>query len=135
MNDYIIEERIFNSIKDNQKQTKNNQNNNQINKNKDLENIISNLEKLNLKLEKKNDILKEELKSNKLNFSNLKKDFQILTMANEKLISEKLNLEALKEENKNYIRKLESKLVNGTKNQYLIEINNKLRKEIESFQV
>ena len=39
------------------------------------------------------------------------------------------------EENKTYTRKLESRLLQGAKNQYLIEINNKLRKELDDIKV
>ena len=56
-------------------------------------------------------------------------------MTNERIQNEKINNEKLLEENKNYTRKLESRLVQGAKNQYLIEINNKLRIELEEIKV
>jgi len=63
------------------------------------------------------------------------KELSIIQISNEKILGEKINLENILEENKNYTRKLESRLVQGAKNQYLIEINNKLRKEVDDLKV
>jgi chromosome segregation ATPase len=97
----------------------------------DLDHKYKNLEKAHNKLEKKCKDLQEESKQLKTINESLSKELNIIQITNEKIMTEKLNLENVNEENKVYIRKLESRLVNGAKNQYLVEINNKLRKELE----
>lgn len=97
----------------------------------DLLNKFQALEKSQNKLLKKQSDSQDELKSLKSSNDALTKDINILHITNDKLMSEKLNAESTLEEIKSYTRKLESRLVQGAKNQYLIEINNKLRKEIE----
>ncbi len=97
----------------------------------DMEYKFKNLEKAYNKLIKKNNEVTDDIKVLKTTNDSLTKELNILQISNEKLLSEKLNLEAHLEENKTYTRKLESRLVAGAKNQYLVEINNKLRKEIE----
>ena len=97
----------------------------------DLDQKFKALEKNYHKLLKKQNESQEELKTLKLSKDTLIKEINILQITNEKLMAEKLNAENTLEENKSYVRKIESRLVQGAKNQYLIEINNKLRKEIE----
>lgn len=101
----------------------------------DLLNKYRNLEKSYNKLLKKNSEILEEIKSLKYNNESISKEINVLHITNEKLMGEKLNAQNSCEENKNYIRKLESRLVQGAKNQYLVEINNKLRKEVEEAKV
>jgi chromosome segregation ATPase len=97
----------------------------------ELDHKYKNLEKAYNKLEKKYRDIQDESKQLKIITENFSKDINILQITNEKIMTEKLNLETVNEENKIYIRKLESRLVNGAKNQYLVEINNKLRKELD----
>jgi len=97
----------------------------------DLENKFKALEKAYQKLFKKHNEVQEDIKFLKSSNDSLSKELNILQLTNEKIMADKLNAEHLLEENKTYTRKLESRLVQGAKNQYLIEINNKLRKEIE----
>ncbi len=94
-----------------------------------------NLEKAYNKQMKKNSEISEELKNLKIANESLSKEINVLYITNEKLMGEKINAENICEENKSYLRKLESRLVQGAKNQYLIEINNKLRKDIEEINV
>lgn len=101
----------------------------------DLEHKFKNLEKNWDKVNKKNTDLIEELKLVKTSYENVKKDLNVLNLTNEKIQNEKICLEKTLEENKSYIRKLESRLLQGSKNQHLVEINNKLRKEIEEYKV
>ncbi len=101
----------------------------------DLLNKYRNLEKAHNKLSKKNTDLSDELKSLKHSNESLSKEINVLHITNEKLMGEKINSENNLEENKTYVRKLESRLVQGAKNQYLVEINNKLRKEVEDTKV
>ena len=88
-----------------------------------------------MKISKKNTEMTEELKQTKFQNEAMRKDINVMTIANEKVSNDKTNLERILEENKSYIRKLESRLLQGSKNQHLIEINNKLRKEIEDLKV
>lgn len=97
----------------------------------DLLNKYRNLEKANNKLSKRNTDISDEIKTLKHSHESLNKEINVLQITNEKLMGEKINAENNLEENKNYVRKLESRLVQGAKNQYLVEINNKLRKEVE----
>jgi hypothetical protein len=83
------------------------------------------------KLEKKFKDVQDESKQLKSTCDNLAKDVNIFLITNEKIMAEKLGLETTVEENKVYIRELESRLVNDAQNQYLVEINNKLRKDLE----
>ena len=101
----------------------------------DLMNKYRNLEKAFNKLSKRNTEILEEIKTFKHSSDSLSKEINVLHITNEKLMGEKINAENSYEENKNYVRKLESRLVQGAKNQYLIEINNKLRKEVEDSKV
>jgi len=101
----------------------------------DLLNQYRNLEKAYNKLSKKNTEIPEEIKTLKHSNESLNKEVNVLHITNEKLMGEKMNAENNLEENKNYVRKLESRLVHGAKNQYLVEINNKLRKEVEEAKV
>lgn len=97
----------------------------------DLLNQYRNLEKAFNKLSKKNTEIFDEIKTLKHSNESLNKEINVLHITNEKLMGEKMNAENTLEENKGYVRKLESRLVQGAKNQYLVEINNKLRKEVE----
>ena len=101
----------------------------------ELDHKYRNLEKAYNKLSKKITETFDEIKNSKLNNDGLLKEINVLHITNEKLLGEKINVETSLEENKIYIRKLESRLVQGAKNQYLVEINNKLRKEIEDYKV
>ena len=101
----------------------------------DLEHKYKLIEKNFNKVNKKNVDLIDDLKNIRISYDNIKKDLNVLALANERIQIEKINNEKLLEENKNYTRKLESRLVQGAKNQYLIEINNKLRIEIEDLKV
>lgn len=101
----------------------------------DLEYKYKMLEKNFNKINKKNSDLMEELKVLKTQYENVKKEVNVQSLTNERIQNEKLNLDKTIEENKTYIRKLESRLLQGAKNQHLIEINNKLRKEIEETKV
>ena len=101
----------------------------------DLLTNYRNLEKASNKLSKKNTEICEDLKSVKSSNESLSKEINVLHITNEKLMGEKINAENICEENKSYLRKLETRLVQGAKNQYLVEINNKLRKEIEELNV
>jgi chromosome segregation ATPase len=143
MNDYIIDERLMKDIRDAHnivgppKKTPV-QNTMLLSRDaslkkgfNELDHKYKNLEKAYHKLEKKHKDIQEESGRLKLTTESLSKDINILQITNEKIMTEKLNLETINEENKVYIRKLESRLVNGAKNQYLVEINNKLRKELE----
>jgi chromosome segregation ATPase len=96
-----------------------------------IENKFKNLEKAYNKLLKKQSDTQEEMKILKTTNEQLGKEINIFQISNDKIQNEKTNLESQMEENKSYTRKLESRLVQGAKNQYLVEINNKLRKEIE----
>lgn len=101
----------------------------------DLLTNYRNLEKAFNKLSKKNSEICEDLKNLKSTNESLSKEINVLHITNEKLMGEKINAENICEENKSYLRKLESRLVQGAKNQYLIDINNKLRKDIEETNV
>ena len=101
----------------------------------DLLTNYRNLEKAFNKQTKKNSEICEDLKNLKATNESLSKEINVLHITNEKLMGEKINAENICEENKSYLRKLESRLVQGAKNQYLIEINNKLRKDIEEIKV
>ena len=101
----------------------------------DLLTNYRNLEKANNKLSKKNTEISDELKNYKTNNESLSKEINVIHITNEKLMGEKINAENICEENKSYLRKLESRLVQGAKNQYLIEINNKLRNEVDEINV
>jgi len=101
----------------------------------DLLNKYRNLEKAFNKLSKKNSEILDEIKTLKNSNDSINKELNVLHITNEKIMGEKINAENNLEENKSYIRKLESRLVQGAKNQYLVEINNKLRKEIEDSKV
>ena len=100
-----------------------------------LEHKYKLIEKNNIKLTKKNTDMTEELKNIKSQFEIMKKDFNVLSLTNERVQNEKIVIEKSLEENKTYTRKLESRLLQGAKNQYLIEINNKLRKELDDIKV
>lgn len=93
------------------------------------------IEKNYNKITKKNSDLTEEFKNIKMQFDSNKKDYNVLTLTNERIQNEKITIEKTLEDNKNYTRKLESRLLFGIKNQNLIEINIKLTKEIEDFKV
>ncbi len=97
----------------------------------DLLNKYRNLEKAYNKLSKKNTEISDEIKTLKHSNESITKELNVLHITNEKLMGEKINAESILDENKGYVRKLESRLVQGAKNQYLVEINNKLRKEVE----
>lgn len=97
----------------------------------DLENKFKALEKNYTKLLNKYNDVTTENKTLKTTNDELLKELNVLSLTKDKLYSEKVNNDKIIEENKSYIRKIESRLVNGAKNQYLVEINNKLRKEIE----
>lgn len=101
----------------------------------EMDHKFKNLEKAYNKLSKKYNEVQEEIKQLKFTNDSLTKELNILQISNEKILGEKINLENQIEENKSYTRKLESRLVQGAKNQYLIEINNKLRKEVEDMKV
>jgi len=98
----------------------------------ELEHKYKVIEKNYSKLLKKNTDTVEELKELKNLNDSLAKDLSVAQKTIEKINFEKNSLSTLNEENKTYIRKLESRLVQGAKNQYLIEINNNLRGEMES---
>jgi predicted nucleic acid-binding Zn-ribbon protein len=140
MNDYIIDERLMKDMREAipnkpgiaQKNTMIISRDASLKKGlNDLDHKYKTLEKAYQKLEKKLKDVQDESKQLKDLSNSLSKDLNIIQITNEKIMTEKLNLENLNEENKIYIRKLESRLVTGAKNQYLIEINNKLRKELE----
>jgi chromosome segregation ATPase len=97
----------------------------------DLDAKFRNLDKVHQKVNKKASELSEEVKILKSTNDQLIKELNILQISNEKILLEKSQYEITLEENKSYIRKLESRLVQGAKNQYLVEINNKMRKEME----
>lgn len=97
----------------------------------ELDHKFRNLEKAYNKTMKKNSEMMDEIKILKTTNESMQKEINILQITNEKILGEKISMENAIEENKNYVRKLESRLVQGAKNQYLVEINNKLRKEIE----
>lgn len=101
----------------------------------DLEHKFKLIEKNYNKIAKKNSDLTEELRTIKSQFDTIKKDHNVLIITNERIQNEKIISEKSQEENKIYTRKLESRLLQGAKNQYLIEINNKLRKEIDDIKV
>jgi chromosome segregation ATPase len=96
-----------------------------------IEHKFKNLEKAYNKLLKKQSDTQEEMKILKSTNDQLAKELNILQISNEKIQNEKTTLESQIEDNKSYTRKLETRLVQGAKNQYLVEINNKLRKEVE----
>jgi chromosome segregation ATPase len=152
MNDYIIDERLIREFKEvtsskshdptpypeKSKKMPSNFSSMQISSNatfkkeiNDMEHKFKNLEKTYNKLLKKHSDVQEDMKVLKTTNDALTKELNILQISNEKILGEKLNLESQLEENKSYTRKLESRLVQGAKNQYLVEINNKLRKEVE----
>lgn len=149
MNDYYVDERLIKEFKDITEPVKepypkkaanynsmNLSNNASLKKEmNDLDGKYKNLEKAYNKIDKKNKEITEEIKSLKIRNDTISKDYNILRMSNEKIVAEKSNLENILEENKNYTRKIESRLVSGAKNQYLVEINNKLRKETEDLKV
>lgn len=101
----------------------------------EIETKLKNLEKNFTKVSKKNSDLSEEVRILKSLNESMKKELNVLSLANEKILNEKLGVDKLNEENKNYIRKLEARLLQGAKNQHLIEINNKLREEIKELKV
>jgi predicted nuclease with TOPRIM domain len=146
MNDYIIDERVMKDIRDATQSNKEGppekipaQNNTMLVSRdaslkkgyNDLDHKYKNLETAYNKLEKKYNDVQEESKQLKSTCDNLFKDVNIFLITNEKIMAEKLNLETTVKENKVYIRELESRLVNDAQNQYLVEINNKLRKDLE----
>ena len=146
MNDYLVDEKLMREIKDipsplpkrNHPNINSQKTSNQATLKKelnDLEYKYKSLDKAYNKLDKKCRDLQEEIKLIKSNNENYMKEINILQITNEKMNSDKQNMESVIEENKNYIRKIESRLVNGAKNQHLVEINNKLRKEIEELKV
>lgn len=150
MNDYIIDERLLREFKEvtsskvheptpyPTKKMPCNLSSMQISNNatfkkeiNEMDHKFKNLEKSYNKLIKKHSDVQEDIKLLKTTNDALTKELNILQISNEKILGEKLNLESQLEENKSYTRKLESRLVQGAKNQYLVEINNKLRKEVE----
>ena len=95
-----------------------------------LENKYDNLMKLFLKSEKKIKEQTEELKKLKSSNDILAKENNIHKKSIQKINNEKIGLEKTIEENKKYISKIENKLINGVKNQFLIEKINHLNKEL-----
>lgn len=97
----------------------------------DLESKYFNLNKLFDKCQKKLKDITEESKRLKQSNDSLIKECSLLQKTIERINAEKSSLLTQCEDSKAYSRKLESKVISGAKNQNLIEINNKLRAEIE----
>jgi hypothetical protein len=93
------------------------------------------LEKNYNKFTKKNSDLTEESKILKSQLENIKKDYNLQILANERLQVDKQIIEKTLDENKTYTRKLESRVLLGTKSLSIIENNNKLKKENEEIKV
>ena len=100
-----------------------------------LENKYANLTKLFLKSEKKIKEQTEELKKLKRSNDSLIKENNIQKKSIQKINNEKSMLEKTIEENKIYISKIENKLINGVKNQFLIEQNKSLKERIDILEV
>ena len=100
-----------------------------------LENKYDNLNKLFLKSEKKIKEQTEELKKLKRSNDSLIKENNIQKKSIQKINDEKNLLEKIIEENKKYISKIENKLINGVKNQFLIEQNKSLKERIDILEV
>ena len=100
-----------------------------------LENKYDNLMKLFSKSEKKLKDQSEELKRLKQSNDFLSKENNIHKISIQKISIEKIGLEKIIEENKKYISKIENKLINGVKNQFLIEQNKSLKERIDLLEV
>ena len=100
-----------------------------------LENKYDNLNKLFLKSEKKIKEQSEELKKLKQSNNSLIKENNIQKKSIQKINEEKSLLEKTIEEKKKYISKIESKLINGVKNQFLIEQNKSLKERIDILEI
>ena len=100
-----------------------------------LENKYDNLMKLFSKSEKKVKDQTEELKKLKQSNDFLTKENNIHKKSIQKINNEKNSLEKIIEENKKYISKIENKLINGVKNEFLIEQNKTLKDRIDLLEV
>lgn len=98
-----------------------------------LERKFSQVSKNSEKLAKKLEEVTDELKKTKSNRDNLLKEINFLLVNLDKFKADSTEKEAIIQENKLTIRKMEVKLLQGAKNQYLLEENAKLRAEISSF--
>ena len=99
---------------------------------KELSTIQTELEnqiKLNTKIQKKLTEQTDELKRLKQENTSLSSDNLILQKSLQKLTTDKNIVESQLTDNKKYISKLESKLLNNASNQFLNEINTKLKTE------
>ena len=100
-----------------------------------LENKYDNLMKLFSKSEKKIKDQTEELKKLKQANDSLIKENNIQKKSIQIINDEKSTLEKTISENKKYISKIENKLINGVKNQFLIEQNKSLKERIDILEV
>ena len=94
----------------------------------ELNSLTKQFEKIDKSLKKKN----EELKKIKLINDSLLKENNSQKKIIDSINSEKVMLNSKIIALKDYCNKMETKLISGSKNQHIIEINNKLRNENES---
>ena len=94
----------------------------------ELNSLTKQFEKIDKSLKKKN----EELKKIKLINDSLLKENNSQKKIIDSINSEKVMLNSKIISLKDYCNKMETKLISGSKNQHIIEINNKLRNENES---
>ena len=104
------------------------------NKNSELEINNKNQKKLLDKYEKKTKEQIDEIKKIKLCNETLLNEVSILQKAIKKISTEKQNLENIIEDKKKYILKIETKLLSGANNKFLMEVNNKNKVNIERFE-
>lgn len=140
MNDYVIDEKLLREFRESAQPTKKYSNPPQTSVNaaykrelNELDHKLKTMEKAYSKITKKYSDCMEEIRTLKMQNDSLNNQVNILQITNEKILGEKTSYESQLEELKVYTRKIESRLVNGAKNQHLVEINNKLRKDLEEY--
>ena len=93
------------------------------------------LDKQREKFEKSYDAAKIEIVSLKKELAKASKNIELKSASVSKLTAQVNTLEATNEKNKQYIRKIEKRLVLGSKEQFLADIKLKLESEIDALKV